>query len=80
LQRLKNAPKKAVGFKQSLKAIERGQALVVYLAKDVEDKIRLPILEKCLERGIPAVEVDTMMELGASCGIQVGASVAAVIK
>jgi large subunit ribosomal protein L7A len=80
MQRLKNAKKKAVGFKQSLKAVERGHALVVYVAKDIEDRIRIPIMEKCLAGGIPVVEVDTMMELGAACGIQVGSSVAAVIN
>lgn len=79
MHRLQDAKKRTVGFKQSLKAVERGQALVVYVAKDGDDKIRLPILEVCLQQGVPTVEVETMSELGKACGIQVGASVAAVL-
>jgi large subunit ribosomal protein L7A len=79
MHRLQDAKKKTIGFKQSLKAVERGQALVVYVAKDGEDKIRLSILELCRQQEVPVVEVATMLELGKACGIQVGASVAALL-
>ena len=80
MHRLQEARKRTVGYKQSLKAVERGQALVVYVAKDGEDKNRLPILELCLQQEVPCVEVETMLELGKVCGIQVGASVAAILE
>ncbi|MGI6145395.1 MAG: 50S ribosomal protein L7Ae-like protein [Clostridia bacterium] len=80
MHRLKDARKKVIGFKQSLKMIERGQAVVVYLAKDVEDKIRLPLLEMSASQGVPVVEVESMEELGKACSIQVGASAAAILK
>ena len=80
MHRLKDAQKKVIGFKQSLKMIERGLAVVVYVAKDVEDKIRLPLVEMSARQGVPLVEVGTMEELGKACSIQIGASAAAILK
>lgn len=74
------AKKKAVGFKQSAKAVEKGIARLVYVARDAEEKIRQPILEMCRARGIPVVEVETMIDLGKAGGIRVGTSVVAVIE
>jgi len=79
VKRLREANKKTVGFKQTIKAIDRGQTHVIYIAKDAEDKIRIPIMEKSVEREIAVVEVESMMELGKACGVQVGASVVAVL-
>lgn len=80
MQRLMQARKKAMGFKQSLKAIERGTAQLVFLARDAEDKIRRPILEMSSSKGVPVVEVQTMTELGKAGGIQVATAVAAVLE
>lgn len=80
MHRLKNAQKKVIGFKQSFKAVERGRAVVVYVAKDGAEKIRLPLFEISATRGVPVVEVATMLELGKACAIQVGASAAAILK
>ncbi|HHY06806.1 MAG TPA: 50S ribosomal protein L7Ae-like protein [Clostridia bacterium] len=80
MHRLKEAPKKVIGFKQSLKAIERGTAVIVYVARDSADKIRLSLMELCAQQEVPVVEAETMLELGKICGIQVGASVAAILK
>jgi large subunit ribosomal protein L7A len=80
MHRLKNAQKKVIGFKQSFKAVERGLAVIVYVAKDSAAKIRLPLLEICAKQGMPVVEVGTMLDLGKACEIQVGASAAAVLK
>lgn len=74
------AKKKAVGFKQSAKAVEKGIARLVYVARDAEEKIRQPILEMCRARGIPVEEVETMIDLGKAGGIRVGTSVVAVIE
>ncbi|MGI6588204.1 MAG: L7Ae/L30e/S12e/Gadd45 family ribosomal protein [Peptococcia bacterium] len=80
MHRLRDGQKKAIGFKQSFKAVVRGLAVVVYVAKDSAAKIRLPLLEACAKQEVPVVEVETMLELGKACKIQVGASAAAVIK
>ncbi|MGI6574319.1 MAG: L7Ae/L30e/S12e/Gadd45 family ribosomal protein [bacterium] len=80
LTELKEAKKKTIGTKQTLKAIEKGIAKKVYIAKDAEAHITAPLRQKCQERDIVVIDVETMKELGAICGIQVGAASAAVVK
>lgn len=80
MQRLTKAAKKVVGCKQSLKAIEKGLASLVFLARDAEDRIRRPLLDLCRSRQIPMVEVDSMIELGRASGIQVGTAVVVIVE
>lgn len=71
---------KTVGVKQTRRAVREGTALRVFLAEDAEEHIRLPMLELCRECGVPVSSGGTMAELGAACGIDIGASVAAALK
>lgn len=80
MQRLTKASKKVVGLKQSQKAIVKGLAKLVYVARDAEERIRRPILEICRSCQVPIVEVDFMSELGRASGIQVGTAVVVVIE
>ncbi|MFZ5753487.1 MAG: L7Ae/L30e/S12e/Gadd45 family ribosomal protein [Bacillota bacterium] len=80
MQRLVNAKRKTVGMKQTTKALERGQARIVFLAKDADEKVRRPVMEMCRVHGVPLEEVETMRELGKAGGIQVPAAVAAIIE
>jgi large subunit ribosomal protein L7Ae len=76
----KNTGKLKKGTNEATKALERGIAKLVVIAKDVtppEITMHIPILAK--EKGIPCVEVPTKEELGASAGIKVGTSAVAVI-
>ncbi len=72
--------KKVVGAKQTLKALHKGQAQVVYLAKDADKRVSGPIVEQCSKAGVEIVFVDSMAELGRACLIDVGAAVASVIE
>ncbi|SHF10365.1 large subunit ribosomal protein L7A [Desulfofundulus australicus DSM 11792] len=80
LARLSNARKKMVGSKQTMKAINRGQAKVVYVAKNAERHVIDPIIQACQAKNIPLVEVETMSQLGRACHIEVGCASAAVIE
>ncbi|MBZ4654895.1 MAG: ribosomal protein HS6-type (S12/L30/L7a) [Peptococcaceae bacterium] len=80
MQRLVNAKRKIVGLKQTTKALERGQVRMVFLAKDADEKVRRPVMEMCQAHGVPLEEVETMRELGKAGGIQVPATVAAIIE
>lgn len=80
MHRLATTTHKAVGYKQTVKAVERGLAQLVYLAGDAEEKIRRPVQELCQDRSIAVLEVGTMAELGNASGIQVGTAVAALLK
>ncbi|MDH7479452.1 MAG: ribosomal L7Ae/L30e/S12e/Gadd45 family protein [Syntrophomonadaceae bacterium] len=80
LENLKLAPKKTVGTKQTLKAVEKGMARMVFIASDAEPRVTRSLLQSCESQGIPVVEVDTMAELGKACGIDVGSASAAILK
>lgn len=79
-ERLLSSRKKTVGAKQTLKALERGQAKTVYVAKDADRFVVEPIIQLCSEKGVPIIQVDTMQLLGKACRIEVGCAVAAIIE
>ncbi len=69
------------GTNEVTKAIERGTAKLVLVAKDVsppEVVMHLPLLGK--EKGVPVVEVPSKEELGAAAGLSVPAVSVAVIQ
>ncbi len=70
------------GTNEATKAIERGTAKLVVIAKDVsppEITMHLPLLGK--EKGIPVVEVPSKEELGVAAGLSVPAvSIAIVLE
>lgn len=78
LGRLAGARKKTVGTKQTKKAIERGQAKMVFVAQNAERQVIDPVVRSCKEKGISIVFVDTMQTLGKACGIDVGCAVACI--
>ena len=80
IEKLTTASKKIVGFKQTKKAVETGQAELVYLAKDSDNHIFNPLVELCQQKHVPYEVIDTMLELGKACEIQVGAAAAAILE
>lgn len=80
LEDLKKASNKTVGMKQTLRAVQEGKALKVYLAKDIDDYISRKVQDQCQSHGINIIMVDSMIELGQACGIAVGAATAAILK
>lgn len=71
--------KLVVGAKQLRKALEKGTAKFVCLAKNADPAITSPIEARCLEAGISIAWVCTMQELGSACGIECGAAAAAAV-
>ena len=71
--------KVVVGTKQLRKALQNGRAKYVFLAKNADPSMTAPIAESCVTRGISVKWCDTMEQLGEACGIDVGASAAAVL-
>ena len=69
------------GTNEVTKAVEKGTAKLVAIAKDVnpaEITMHIPVL--CKEKGIPCVTIPTKEELGASAGIPVPTSGVAIIN
>ena len=78
MQELKAIQRRIVGLKQTVKAIKNGTAKKVYLAEDADDFIKQSVLDVCRDRDIQIIYVSNMKELGDACGIDIGASTAAI--
>jgi large subunit ribosomal protein L7A len=72
--------RKVIGIKQSSKAIERGSVSKLFLAADADPKLTGPLQQVCKAHGIQIVHVGSMEELGAACGIDVGAAAVALLE
>jgi len=79
LERLSMARRKVIGSKQTLKAIERNQARVVYLARNAERHVLDPIIQACSAKSVPVVYAESMQVLGKACGIEVGCAATAIV-
>jgi len=74
----KDVPK-VVGVKQTTKALQRDEVAVLYIADDAESRITEPVETQAKAKGIQIKKVPSMKELGKAFGIEVGASVAAIL-
>lgn len=79
LEDLRRARHRTVGTKQTLKAVERGQAETVFVARDADAHVLRHLIALCRQRGLPVREVETMDALGGACGVEVGAASAAIL-
>ncbi len=69
------------GTNETTKAVERGQAVLVLIAEDVDPPeivAHLPLL--CEEKNIPYVYVPSKERLGKAAGINVQAAAAAILE
>lgn len=78
--RLRAASVKVVGTKQTMRAVQSGQAAVVFVARDAEERVTGPLLRLCRDKRVEIVWVDEMRELGRACGVEVGAASAAILS
>ena len=79
IEQAKASGKIRKGTNETTKAIEKGEAKLVAVAKDVEPKeivMHIPLLSK--EKGIICIEVPSKEELGAAAGLNVGTSSVAI--
>lgn len=80
LEELRRATRRTVGTKQTLRAVERGQAVAVFVARDAEAHVVRQLLGMCRQRGVPVHEVESMRLLGRCCGVEVGAASGAILR
>lgn len=78
-QELSEGKPRAVGFNQTMKAIQNGRARVVFLALDAAEELAAQIRFAAQAQGIPLVEYATMRGLGRACRIQVSCAAAALL-
>ena len=69
------------GTNETTKAVERGIAKLVIVAKDTSpQEIIMHLAPLCKEKSIPLIEVPSKEELGTAAGLRVGTSSVAIIK
>ena len=73
-------PNKVVGAKQVRRALLSGRAARLYVAMDADPRMLQPLVQEAVNRRVPVSQAPTMKQLGASCGIAVGAAVAVLLK
>lgn len=81
LEQARGSGKIKKGTNEVTKAIERGSAKLVLVAKDVsppEITMHIPLL--CKEKGIPCVEIAKRDDIGAAAGINKPAASVAIIE
>lgn len=71
---------KVVGAKQTLKALQKGAAKVVYIAEDADERVVRQVIELAKDQGLPIIKVETMVQLGEECNIEVKTATAATIN
>ncbi|WP_138756292.1 ribosomal L7Ae/L30e/S12e/Gadd45 family protein [Paenibacillus sinopodophylli] len=69
-----------VGAKQTTKMLEQERAIEVYVARNADPQMREKIVHLCERTGVPVKWIDTMEELGETCGIDIGAAMAALVN
>ena len=74
--KLKNT---VVGAKQIRKGLHAGRLSKVFLAENADPAITEPIAALCQHHGVEFSWVRSMAELGSACGIEVGATAAAIV-
>ena len=68
------------GTNEVTKAIERGNALLVLIAEDVQpEEVVMHLPELAVERDIPFVFVGQQDQLGRAAGLEVGSATAAIV-
>lgn len=71
---------KVVGAKQVRRALEKGTVAKLYIARDADPALLQPLVQKSVDLGVRVEQMDSMKQLGETCGIAVGAAVAALLK
>ena len=72
--------KMVVGARQLRKALTTGRASRVYLARNADPAITEPLADMCRQYHVECAWVPSMLDLGKSCGIEVGAAAAAAVE
>ena len=72
--------KKAIGTKQTARAVEKGLVAKVYLGTDADRRVVAPLALLCNQKEVQVDEQSTMIELGKACGIEVAAAAVALLK
>ena len=71
---------KVIGIKQSIKAVEKGSAVRVYIADDADGRLVSPLQQACCNQSVTVITGHSMEELGKACGIDVSAAAVTILE
>lgn len=80
LEELKRASEKAVGTRETKKALDEDRVARVFIARDAEEYVVRSVIDMSQQRSVDVVYVDSMSQLGKACGISVGAASAGILR
>lgn len=76
-----DAKEKIVGLKQTLRAVQQNKVTVVYLANDIDESIFRRVKTALRGKNVKMITARIgQKEFGRLCGIEVGASVVALLR
>lgn len=78
--KVSQAKRYVVGTKQTVKALKSGNVTELLVAKDADPILVGKVTTVAKELNVPIILVDSMMKLGKSCGIEVGAATVAIFN
>jgi large subunit ribosomal protein L7Ae len=68
------------GTNETTKAVERGNAALVFVAEDVSpEEVVMHLPDLCAEKEIPYLFVGTQDDVGHAAGLEVGSAAAAIV-
>lgn len=79
-EELKQAKNRVVGLKQLMRQMGQDNISVVYLAQDADEALKHDVTQAAQKCGARVVTVDRMEDLGETCGIEVSAACAGIMK
>ncbi len=79
LEELKSV-KRAIGIKQTKKAVLNNKCSKCFIADDADPEMVSVLIESCRTADIEVIYAGDMKQLGKACGIDVGASAACILK
>ncbi len=77
-EKVNQAKKTVIGTKQAVKAIHGGHVIEILVALDADNRITQPAIQTAKDKGVKIDFVESKIELGKACGLQVGAAVVAI--
>lgn len=77
---IKEAKRRTIGTRQTIKALNKGELMEVFIAMDAEHSIVNPIIAAAKEKHVFIYYVETMKKLGVACEIEVDTAIAGVLK
>ncbi|WP_078429454.1 50S ribosomal protein L7ae-like protein [Alkalihalobacterium alkalinitrilicum] len=79
-EKVTQADNVVIGTKQTIKALEQGNAIEVIIANDADARVIHKVQLLAQKKGVPITTVDSMKKLGKVCGIDVGAATVTLTK